>query len=111
MTTAKKAASIVDDDEQQIVDKIAQDIVPERQNARAMPAYASEQPNGAPSQGPSEETGMTAVVDSTVQQQVKEEGETVRMANAAGDEVDVGIADVKMHERSGWKRLDKEEGA
>jgi hypothetical protein len=106
-----KGASITDDEEA-LVEKIAQDIHPERPNARAMPAYASEGPNGTPSHGPDEESGMTAVADSTVQQQVKEgmDGEdTVRMVNADGVEVDVGIDDVKMHERSGWKRAEEDE--
>lgn len=78
-----------------------------RQNVKAMPASKSEAPNGAPSEGPSEELGMTAVVDNALQQQA--EGETVRMQKD-GQEVDIGVGDVVIHERSGWKRLDKEEG-
>jgi hypothetical protein len=106
MTTAKKAAAIVDE-EKAIVEQIAKDIRPERQDAKAMPAYASEKPNGEPSQGPNPDVGMTAVIDST--QQVEEgSDETVRMVNSDGNELDVGIGDVKIHERSGWKRKEEE---
>jgi hypothetical protein len=110
MNTAKKAASSpsIIEDEATFVEKVAENIHPEREDARAMPAYASEAPNGEPSQGPSEELGMTAVVDPTVLPQEEAE-QTVRMVNADGVELDVDAADVKIHERSGWKRLKEEE--
>jgi hypothetical protein len=90
MSNAKKAAaksaSIVDD-EQAMVDKIASDI----------------QPSGGVA---TTDLGMTQVADRNAPQQ---EGEDVRMVNSAGDEMDVAAADVKMHERSGWKRVKEEE--
>ena len=112
MTAAKKASKSVSitDDDQQMVDRIAHDIVPERQDARAMPAYASEHPNGEPSQGPDPEVGMTAVVDSALQQEAEQDNQLVRMVDTAGNEMEVeGAANVKIHERSGWKRLKEEE--
>jgi hypothetical protein len=113
MTTAKKAKSpSIVDDEEAMVEKIANDIKPsagvERPNARAMPASASERPNGEPSQGPNEEVGMTVVVDRAAPQ-TQDNEETVRLVNVDGVELDVPVADVKMHERSGWKRLKEEE--
>ena len=118
MTAAKKAsksASILDD-EQQMVQKIAKDIHPsstslERENVRARPAHASEHSNGEPSEGPNPDVGMTLVVDSALQQETAEQGdEVVRMVDVAGNEMEVeGAANVKIHERSGWKRLKEEE--
>jgi hypothetical protein len=117
MTVAKKAsksASIIDD-EQQMVEKIAHDIHPsssslERQQVRARPASASERQNGEPSEGPNPDVGMTTVVDSVLQQEAEEDNQTVRMVDVAGNEIDVeGVANVRLHERSGWKRLKEEE--
>lgn len=99
MTAASKAPSIVDDG---VVPQQPPASV-ERQNVKAMPAYASEGPNGAPSNGPNPEHGMTAVVDNTVER--VDENETVHMVHADGHEVDVGVADVRTHERAGWKRV------
>jgi hypothetical protein len=93
MTTAKKA-SIVDDEEAAVVvDKVAQNSAPEEQVAG---------PNGTPSKGPDEEVGMTAVADST--RAPEEASATVHMVHADGHESDVEVANVKMHERMGWKR-------
>ena len=113
MTTAKKAAKAESIDEAAMVDKIARDIEPEpptvrQDGVKAGPANSSEGPNGAPSTGPDEEVGMTAVVDSTAPPDAAS-AETVHMVNAAGDTMDVGVADVKIHERSGWKRAEEEE--
>lgn len=89
MTTAKKAAaksaSIVDD-EQAMVDKIAEDI----------------QPEGAANT----DLGMTPVADRSA---VQDEDAVVRMVSVNGEEMDVeGAANVKIHERSGWKRKEEE---
>jgi hypothetical protein len=113
MTTAKKASASIVDDEAALVEKIAQDIQPTggvevRQNAKALPAYASEPANGAPSTGPSAETGMTAVVDSS-QPVSSADAAPVRMVNADGVEAEIDADNVKIHERSGWKRVKEEE--
>jgi hypothetical protein len=116
MNTAKKAttdksrgqsSNAIIDDEAALVEKIANDIKPssdvERQGMKALPAYASEAPNGAPSQGPNEEFGMTAVIDSTVPEDAEA---TVRMVSADGVEAEMSVANAKMHERSGWKKVE-----
>jgi hypothetical protein len=89
MTTARKAASIIDSGDD------VTDVTPR------------EAPSNNEPKAPSDDLGMTAVATSTTAPEEVSEG-TVRMVNADGNEVDVDAADVKIHERSGWRRKEEE---
>jgi hypothetical protein len=92
MSNAKKATkagpSIIED-EDALVDKIAQDIQPSGNDIA------------------STDIGLTPVADRSAAQPDAEG--SVRMIDAEGNEADVDAAQVKIHERSGWKRVKEEE--
>jgi hypothetical protein len=92
MSNAKKAAkaspSIVED-EDALVDKIAQDIQPSGNDIA------------------STDLGLTPVADRSPSQPDAEG--FVLMVDAEGNQADVDAAQVKIHERSGWKRVKEEE--
>lgn len=94
MSNAKKAAkpASILDDEDALVDKIAHDIEP------AAPGGSVEKTD----------LGLTAVADRSVLA-AAQEGGTVRMVHADGEEADVDAAQVRIHERSGWKRVKEDE--